>query len=106
MQFDEPLRIGQAETRPAMAARVGRFDLLEGAKHPFDVLRRDADSGIRHADLDALLRGRGYVEPDAAAFRRELDRVSAQVGYDLQQKTFVGHRADFALAAEEDQLDP
>src|SRR5882672_9968022 len=88
-----------------MLAGIRRFHLFERSQHAFNVFRGDADPGVGNPDDDSLLRARGDVNPDGPALGREFDRVGDKIGDDLQQKAFVGHGANFALTAEENQLD-
>src|SRR6516164_3163500 len=69
------------------------------------MLWRDADPRVSDLDHDSLLRAGRDVDAHRAAFRRELDSVGHEIRNNLQQQSLVAKGKDFALAAEEDEVD-
>ena len=56
VQLDELARERQAEAGAFLLVRVVAADLAELLEHRLLVLRRDADAGVAHGDLDARRR--------------------------------------------------
>ena len=80
---------------PPILPRRGSIGLGEGREDPRLVVRRDADSRIRHGELQEHLRGLAAARSSGGAqaghahrhfaLRRELDRVADQVRQDLAE---------------------
>ena len=43
---------GQADARPFVRARRRLFDAVKSIEHAGEIVRRDADAGVPHAELD------------------------------------------------------
>ena len=88
----------QPDAQAAVRAPAAAVELAEAVEHERLELRGDAAAGVANPDHDLLVFGCD-VELDAAARRRELDRVRQQVQIALLQVDgvageVVGQRAD------------
>ena len=87
-QLDQPPADGQAQPGAAVLARGGHVGLRERLEQLRRLLRRHADAGVAHGELELhLLAGaleQFDVEPDLAALG-ELDGVVDEVGQDLAE---------------------
>ena len=72
---------GQADAGTLVRARRRPFDAVKSIEHVGEIVRRDADPGVSHAELDVSV-GRRHRHPDRA-LERELERVRQQIEDDL-----------------------
>src|SRR5687768_9751496 len=87
----------ESQTRAAEVARAPGIDAVETFSEARNVLRRDADSSVAHADVPALVVG-PPAQLDLAMRRRVLHGVGEQVGYDGVQ--LVLHALEPRVAVE------
>src|SRR5690606_37614334 len=84
------------ETRPAQTARATRIDAIEALGEARNVLGRDPDASVAHAEVGAFV-----VDPpgelDFAARRRVLHRIRNQIGRDRMQLRFHAEQQSVAL---------
>ena len=89
---DELLRDGQAEARSPVAPRHGHVRLREFVEYGPELLRRDPDAGVAHAEADPgtspVFRSARNRHHHLARFR-ELDGVPDEVGEDLAHPSRV-----------------
>ena len=71
----------QADAGTLVRARRGPFDAVKSIEDVVEIVRRDADPGVSHAELDVGV-GRRHRHPDRA-LERELERVRQQIEDDL-----------------------
>ena len=90
VQVDEVLHDRQSETGAALGGFVGQRALTEGLQDARDLVFRNtgASVGDRH-ELSAVVR-MSDDERDAAALRRELQRVGQEVEADLAHRARIG----------------
>src|SRR6185295_12256084 len=88
VQLDELARDGKPEPR-ALGSRRAGANLAEFLEHGFLVLRRDADAGVAHRYLDAIVVVRGR-DADRSALRSEFQGVRQEVEEDLLDLALVG----------------
>ena len=72
---------GQADAGTLVGARRRPFDAVKSIEDVVEIVRRDADPGVSHAELDVSV-GRRHRHPDRA-LERELERVRQQIEDDL-----------------------
>src|SRR5436190_846473 len=88
MQFDEPARQREAQSRAFLLARVLAAHLAELLEHRLMIGGGDADAGVLDGDFDVVA-GDPRANVDTPAIRRELDRVGQQIEQDLLQLPLV-----------------
>ncbi len=85
-------RLGQRQAKAGtfkFAAECG-VDLAEPRQGLWNVVRRDADSGIDNLEHEAPVRVAPGLEQDLTAGPREFDPVPQQVGQNLFQLATIG----------------
>ncbi len=87
-QLDQAPADGQAQPGAAVLAGGGHVGLRERLEQLRRLLRRHADAGVAHGELELHFLARAFeqfdVQPDLAALG-ELDRVVDEVGEDLAE---------------------
>ena len=94
VQLDEVPHDRHAETEAAVTAAHRAVGLAEPIEHERQEFRRDADAGIGHFDLRRRRRRSVSAIVDAAALRRELERVRHQVPHHLLQPIAIAEHVD------------
>ena len=94
-QLDQPAADREAEARAAVLARGGHVGLRERLEQLRRLLRRHADAGVAHGELELHLLAGAFelfdVEPDLAVLG-ELDRVVDEVGQNLAEAQRVAEQ--------------
>src|SRR5258705_8461825 len=97
MEFHQPPRQRQTETRSAVFPAQPTINLTEWLQHHGNVLRRDSDSRISDGDADGIA-----ILPNAylhrAAFGRELHRIGQQIEQHLADSTPISKELRHRLA--------
>src|SRR3954468_2925732 len=99
MARDGMLDDGEAEAGAAGLARAAAVDAVEALGEAGNVLVRDADARVLHAERSAV-EAVAPKEPDLAALRRVADRVRDQVAEGACQLRLRAKNVDRRLAIE------
>src|SRR5712691_5604703 len=85
---NKPIDDGEAETRAADRLGASWISAVEALEDVLFVLRRDADAGILHAQVDMALAG-GDGDDDAALRVGVVERIVNEAHDDLDQASGV-----------------
>jgi len=78
---------GEPQARSLLASRVGAIQLAKLFENLGDIRHRDADTGVRDAEEEVLLRGLDFQKDSASI--REFARVAEDIEEDLPQHHLV-----------------
>src|SRR5262249_40247335 len=93
VQLDQRLGKRQAESGTFMASRPRGIDLAEWLQRELDLSLGHADAGIVDDELQPAILAAQAGDRDAAAARREFQRVRQEIEQDLLELDLIGEKA-------------